>query len=329
MTKKPPQKLFHRIDEFQDEIDALFEKGITKGSYAGFEQLYQHVTFKPGQTTYIYGRPFSGKSEYWFEILMNLSELYGWKHFIFSPETGNKTEIAAELISKAARKPFYKEFKGAMTQNELYRHRAFVSEHFYILDAEDKSISLDDFYDQVAACESYYDLKINSTLADPFNELQYDLQGKPRDIFLSEQLSKARNNAQKFNRHNALITHVKHQMPVKGVDVNGKEVYYFPMPTTSDIADGENWFRKAMNLIAVWRPPHNVTDPSTGKPYETNEVHINIQKYKPKYTGKLGIVKQYFDIHKNRYYEIIDGVKRYADKQGSFESPLTQDEMPF
>ena len=75
------------------------------------------------------------------------------------------------------------------------------------------------------------------------------------------------------------------------------------------------WNRKAMNLFALWRPPMGMVNPETNEPYHDNEVHVIIQKFKPKGTGKRGTVKFYFDVQSNRYYEIYKGERRYSGKQ--------------
>ena len=70
-----------------------------------------------------------------------------------------------------------------------------------------------------------------------------------------------------------------------------------------------------MNMLSVWRPPAGIVDEETGEPYLDNEVHIIIQKFKPKGVGKRGTVKLYFDAEKNRYYEMYLGEPRYAGRQ--------------
>jgi hypothetical protein len=67
-------------------------------------------------------------------------------------------------------------------------------------------------------------------------------------------------------------------------------------------------------MISVWRPPFKLKD-ENGEPYEENEVHLTIQKYKPKGVGKRGTCKLYFDVTANRYYELHDGLKRYPAKR--------------
>lgn len=307
-----------RVKEFRKGVEALYAKGITRGFYCGFDSLHDYYTVKRGVTTYIYGSPFSGKTEFWFDILVTMTELYGWKHAIYSPETGTREEIAAELISKKCRKPFYKQFDNYLNESELYRELDWLDEYFFIIDPKESDITIEGFFKSVEEIEREYDIKIDSTVCDPFNELKHDFGADGRqDLYIENRLGLIRRNAQTFDRHNAIITHCTDQAQVKDTDTEGREVYYYPIPSPRQIAGGQAWYRKAMNLICVWRPPVNVIDRNTGTPFTENEVNIIIQKYKPKGTGKKGIVKLYYDADKNRYYEKSGTARRYAGKQNT------------
>lgn len=314
-----------RAKEFRKSVEDLYAKGITRGLYCGFDSLHDYYTVKRGVTTYIYGSPFSGKTEFWFDILVTLSELYGWKHAIYSPETGTREEIAAEIISKKCRKPFYKQFDNFLSESELYRELDWLDEYFFIIDPKEHDITIEGFFKSVEEIEKEYDVKIDSTVCDPFNELKHDFGSDGRqDLYIENRLGLIRRNAQTFNRHNAIITHCTDQAQVKDTDSEGREVYYYPIPSPRQIAGGQAWYRKAMNLICVWRPPVGVQDRNTQTNYQENEVNIIIQKYKPKGTGKKGIVKLYYDADKNRYYERLGTSKRYAGKQYANTEPQYQ-----
>jgi twinkle protein len=309
-------KHYKRIKEIRKDVEDLYQKGLTKGLYCGFENLYEYYSPKMGSTTYIYASPFSGKSEWWFEILISLSELYGYKHAIYSPETGTAKEIAAELISKASRKPFYKNMLNHIDEQEFYRYIDWVDEHFFIIDPTETDLTIEEFYEQVDEIEKSYDVKINTTMADPFNELRHNIGGDGRqDLYIENKLGMVRRNAQLHGRHNVLITHTASQELVKAQGKDGSDIYYNPPPNPNKLSGGMAWNRKAMNLIALWRPPMGLMNPETGEDYADNEVHVIIQKFKPKGTGKRGTVKFYFDVQSNRYYEVYGGHRRYSGKK--------------
>jgi hypothetical protein len=310
------EKLYIRANEEKPQVDVLFDKGLQRGVYCGFETLDPYYTLKRGVTTYLYGAPFSGKTELWLDILVTLSEIYGYHHFVYVPETGNAAEIIAELISKVARKHFYKQFPGHINEQEYHRHMDWVHEYFVILDPKDKSVSIEDFYQQAEAAQAEYGIKFDTTTCDPFNELKHNLKEEDgrQDLYIENKLGLIRRDAVKNNRHNAIITHCRDQQKEKTKGVDGKDKFYYPIPSAREVSGGQAWYRKAMNMICVWRPPAGVPD-DNGQPMEENEVHVIIQKYKPKGTGKIGTVKLFYDVTMNRYYEKHDGSKRYAGKR--------------
>ncbi len=304
---------FYRLSDVRESLDKIYSEGITRGVYLGFEGLHDIFSFKPFGTTYIYSAPFSGKTELWLELLMNLTELYGWRHAIYSPESGEAHEIFAELISKRARKPFYKNIPDHINETEYYNQIDFIGEYFYIIDPKDKDLTIEEFFIEVDKIEKQYDIKINTTCCDPFNELRHNFandEGR-QDLYIENRLGFIRKNAFAHKRHNVIITHVRDQAHVQTKD--GKRFY--PPASPREIAGGQAWYRKAMNLISLWRPPAGMMDEETGYPFEENEVHVIIKKYKPKGVGKLGMAKLFYDAKINRYYEVLNGNKRYAGRQ--------------
>jgi hypothetical protein len=86
------------------------------------------------------------------------------------------------------------------------------------------------------------------------------------------------------------------------------------MPTAREMAGGQVWFRKGLNMLMIWRPPFGLVD-ENGRMYEDNEVHINIAKAKPKGTTKKGVYKMFLDLKKYQYYMLdYRGEKVYADR---------------
>ena len=51
-----------KINDLFSGMDKLYEKGLTKGLYCGFNELYQHYSPKLGGHTFWFGHPFSGKT---------------------------------------------------------------------------------------------------------------------------------------------------------------------------------------------------------------------------------------------------------------------------
>lgn len=306
------------LKDVSSNINHLFENGITKGAYLGFPSLHENFSFKMASTTYIYGSPFSGKTEIWFEMLMNLTEFYGMRHAIYTPESGSPPEIYAELISKFVRKPFYKNIPGHMSEEEMLSAKDFIGEYFYVIDNEEE-LTIEGFFDKVKKIEDHTGNKIDTTCCDPFNELKHNFDDMRQDLYIENKLGFIRTEARKNNRHNVIITHSSQQQPILK---DGKTFY--PPPSPRQISGGLAWHRKAMNLVCIWRPQVGMND-EQGQPYEENEVHFIIQKYKPKGVGKLGKVILYFDPYSGRYYE-KDGIRKVFSSK---EKKETIDTFPF
>lgn len=303
--------MYKRLSDLQPELHNIRHVKNVRGKSIGwnFEQL--PYTVKEGCTTYIGAAPASGKTEIWFEFLINLSCLHGWKHVIFSPETGSAAEVYSELCHKYIGKPYtIGEF--SMSQSEQITAEMFVNDHFIVVDPIDEDLTLENFYKLVDEIEKTYEITINTTTVDPWNELteeyiQADLGRE--DKYLSRILGMARKNARKTKRHNCIINHVRDQAPVTQ---NGQTFY--PMPTARDFAGGQVWFRKGLTVLIAWRPPAGLID-NEGNIYAENEVHLKVAKSKPKGVSKNGTYKLFLDVEKYQYFmKDIHGNKIYGQR---------------
>lgn len=294
------RNIFKKPSTFFDDIDNLREYGEEKGVYHGFQGLDDYISFKEGCTTIVYGAPYSGKSQFTFEILVNLSEYYGQKHAIYSPETGSKERIAAEIMAVFCRKRnIFNDSEYSINDRMFENAKDFLDKHFFI--AEDyEGITVEDFFSSIESIESEYKIKINNSVIDHMGLLNQDLSsfGGREDKWISHALKVVNNDALKNNRHNIVVAHVISQKPII---TNG--VSWFPPAHPREIAGGQNYFRLGQQIILVYRPPANLPD-ETGVPYEENAVIISVRKSKPKGIGKLGQVKIFYDWKTNRYYEI-------------------------
>ncbi len=308
-----------------------YEKGIQRGDDVGFKCLEDIFSIKKSSTLYVMGAPFSGKSEFIMEMLVNLSVFYGYKHCIYTPETGNGREVFAELAAKYIRKDYYDTYNNQMTLNEMYEAREWINKHFTIIDMND-SITPVQFFEYVDEVEEKVGHKFDTVLIDPWNELKHAKGKKRDDEYLDDVLKMVRQNATKHKRLNIISTHCRDQ---QARFANG--ITYYPMPTARDYAGGQVWFRKGMSMIAVWRPPEGlecegITNYEKGKPYEPNATIIAVQKAKPKGVAKAGQLNKqaviFYDVKKHRYYEQQGTSTRYADQSREVDMERHTDE-PF
>ena len=301
--------MWQKIRDNLKELNDLRTEGHVKGYSIGWDIP---ITIKIGCTTYIAGAPHDGKTEWWLDVLINLSVEHGLKHAIFTPETGAVHDIVAELCTKYIGKPYIKKFKGHMSEVERLGAEVFVARHFYIIDPMDNPMTAADFFEVVDQIEFKEKVKIHTTMIDPFNELSHDFskdEGR-QDLYIERILGEVRKNARAKNRHNCVITHVRDQAPV-----TNKSGTYFPVATAREIAGGQAWFRKGLLMIIIWRPPKDQNQKNKhGEPYKDNEVLIKVVKSKPKGVSENGNYAMFFDVKRNTYY--LEGdvyAKRYKD----------------
>jgi hypothetical protein len=317
--------MYKRLTNVNNELFDIRQQKDVRGKSIGWDWDILPYTIKEGCTTYIGSAPASGKTELWFEILINLSCLHNWNHVIFSPETGSSAEIFAELCYKYIGKP-YVQGQNSMTNGEQIVAEMFINEHFIVIDPIDEDLTITKFYELVDEIEKKEGMKIHTTTIDPWNELteefiQADLGRE--DKYLSRILGQVRKNARKTGRHNCVINHVRDQPMVSSKTIAGTDISYFPMPSARDFAGGQVWFRKGLSVLIPWRPPYGLLD-SDGRGAEKNEVHLKVAKSKPKGVSKNGVYKLYLDLDKYQYYMLdFKGNRIYANRQKKQAPQLT------
>jgi len=298
--------MYKRLENVKTELDHFRTNGVERGKDMGWSWEQLPLTIKLKCTTFIGAAPASGKTEWWFEILINLSCLHGWNHVVYSPETGDSKDIFSELCHKYIGKK-YVNGENSMTESERAKAEYFINEHFIVIDPIDEDLIVTEFYKIVDNIENDLNITIHTTTIDPWNELTE--QFEPNDLgredkYLSRILGYARKNARKKNRHNCIITHVRDQQPVTKDGVT-----YYPAPSARDLAGGQVWFRKGLLMITLWRPPAGIAENESGY-FAENELHVRIAKSKPKGVSKNGTYKMFLNIEKYQYY-----IKDYSNKE--------------
>jgi hypothetical protein len=292
--ESPFTDLSRPLGKVGDALHRLHKEGYRRGYHCGFLNFYEYYSIVPGKLTYIVGSPTHGKTYFWFECLINLAQFFDLKHLVFSPEMGRPHEIYADLISMYMGQKFT-----TLNDSQLDEGKKFIDNHFTILEPRDKKFSIDDWFEQAEYQKSIG--RVDTLTGDPFNEFDHDMRDdyNRQDLYIERQLGFIRRKADALNIHTCLITHPRDQQ----IQVTKDGIRYYPPPTAREYAGGQAWFRKGLGMIGLWRPAKGLTD-ENGMAYEENEVHVIIQKAKPRGIGKPGTVKLYFDSNRWRYYEM-------------------------
>ncbi len=305
--------MIKKYEHIRAELDNLRESGTAKGNLIGFKCLDELITLKEGTFMFILAPPHHGKSELCFEIAFTQADK-GRKTLIYSPETGSVEDIYAELIHKYIGKPFYANIPGSVNEKEYYKAIGYIDEYFSVVDSDSKSYSFTEICDLATDCQFI--------ISDPYNEIKHDMgnYGGRQDLYIEDWCSELRRYCKKNKKYWIQTLHPAHQQII----TNGS-LRYYPMPTAREAAGGQALLRKAFAWVNMWRPPVGLND-EFGVPYADNIVLIAIEKAKPKGIGKKGATHLFFDWHKNRYYEMIDGKKcfAYEHEKESFDAiPFT------
>ena len=80
-------------DKLQKDLDKFLIKGAEPGLKTGFDIIDPSYTVLKGGVTDLTGWPGSGKTLFLDDLLMSLSQRYGWKHLLYVPDSGNHQDV--------------------------------------------------------------------------------------------------------------------------------------------------------------------------------------------------------------------------------------------
>lgn len=304
------------------QLEKLRENGIVRGEDTGFRCLDEFYSVKQGTYTIIYSEPTHGKSEFSFEICFNQAEKFAKRSLICSPETGTIDEIIAEMIHKYAGKQIYKTEYTHLTDLEFNTAVEWLNYHFVVIDTDEKTYSIPDLFELANQWEiDNPGESIDIIMGEPYNELNHDkmaLFGSRQDLYIEDLIGELRRSCRKKNKMGRLRHFILTIHPSGSTSPITKDgSTYYPKPLPRQAAGGQALYRKAMTWITLWRPPANYKN-EYGQPCKDNEVHVHIDKAKPKGVSKRGMCKLFLNWKRNRYYEESWGQLFYA-----FEQPKT------
>lgn len=313
---------------FLDRIRTGIPKG---GAYGGWEELDRIYTAKKGFPLVVYGAPHSGKSVFVINLLVNLSKMHGWKHLVLSSEQGSVDDLILEVCEVYLRKPLRqfdekgKQRDNVATEAEFHNAHTWVQKHFRFIDPTAErcqSFTLSDFHQWAEEAEAE-GFKADVTVCDPFNDVRMDLHqhGGRQDLWLTQVLKEARDEAQRKNRLDIFVNHIAQQQQTL---ISNKGVRFAPPALMSEMSGGQAWARRAFTVLLVYRPPSedslkfgkHVVDTGQGESW------IICQKAKPKGAAELGQAILYYDTGTNCFFERLDPHDREQFYAGQLRARL-------
>lgn len=305
---KTGQSVTNQVSKLRDG------KGLTFKPY-GLKIMSEYMGIAKGFPIYSGGYDQTGKTEFLFELLLQRSELYGQKHLVFTGEVGSVEDIYMDLYSKAGFKPYakfdsYGKPQPHQTELQASNSKLFIDEHFFVVDTMNTPDlfqfghlvqELDKFVNQFEGGS----IDFNTISIDPYYEISRENEPQT-DQALQVLFGKIYRYGQRNSIDIFMTNHIS--KPSAFIELSDGRKYP-SMANAYQWAGGQKWKQKGFLLLGLYRP-HPLGDYS--EPPESNELWVTVEKSKPKGLGKQGLFKIYYDAFAGRYYEMINGEKKFS-----------------
>lgn len=289
-----PIRGLYEVKDFQTSLLAYFNHGMASGVSTGFENIDELLTIATSRLTVVTGVPNSGKSEFVDAVNVNLTERYGWRHAIFSPENGKEIHTV-KLVEKRVMQPADPRSRHRMTEETFLAATEWVQQHFYYIfsDIMDEPPTLDWILARASDAVLRYGVK--TLTIDPWNRIQKTMGARSETEYVAEALSKILRFATAHDVHVWLVAHPSKQEPDRKT---GK----MPEPSLYSISGSAHFVNMCDNGIVVHRRP--------GADKFVSEIHV--KKVRFKHEGEPGIGYLVYNVETGRYFPRPEGEAVYS-----------------
>lgn len=300
----------------------------SKGWSTGYKTLDELISYKRGYSTIVFSPAHSGKTQFALDQAVNLAVMYGLKVAVYLTEAGDPEEIVLEIAQTYMRKSLD---DPQLTDEELdFAIDNFVDKYFYIICSGTAMFSITDLAYSVKETNEEFDINLDVLVIDHFSNL--DKAEEQRGFRIDEDvkfvIQKVNSMSKKLKLHTMILFHVRDKEPIK---CPSSGMYYLGPPEPYELVGGQNGYRLGYQMVAVYRPithpsKYGIIDPATGAPYAVNETQVIVAKTKPKFTGKLGTGKLYWDAPTQSYKEMDEyGADWFSRERYSEEDTFSKE----
>ncbi|QDP64940.1 MAG: putative bifunctional DNA primase/polymerase [Prokaryotic dsDNA virus sp.] len=271
------------VDDFNLDIDNLYDNGLQRGKILGHENFDKLFSFASSQLTVVTGVPTHGKSNFLEYFCMKLSALHGWKFGVFSPEHYPMQLHFSVLAEKLIGKSFRKITRyNRMTKNDLNIAKKFISNHYHWIRPNKDVYTLDNILHSAKGLIKRYG--INGLIIDPYNKVYADIGKQSETNYINQFLTKLTMFKQKYDIHIFLVAHPR--------KMQKKDNGLYEVPSLYDVAGSANFYNQVDNGITVYRD------------FKNEVTNVYVQKVKFRHIGELGQAQFRYNIQNGRYSEV-------------------------
>lgn len=279
--------------ECSDELEQLYLNGPEPGLDVGLTALNPFYKPKKAQWTAVTGIPGSGKSTVVDTLLVNLSEMHGWKHLICSPEHQPVSRHIAALAGIHARQTFHRDY---MSEANYLAALCWVQDHFRFINPPEENFTVPFILELARVVESN-GFNFQGFVIDPWNELEHKRPAAFSETeYISWALSKFRRYCRDQDKHLWVVGHPtklkKFEPKNQTLEESAKPVY--PVATLYDMAGSAHWFNKCDNGLSVWRDKYA----------HDNQLKVYVQKIRFRECGGIGEATLRFDWQTGRIEDL-------------------------
>jgi twinkle protein len=263
----------NNVSYYKEEIQSLYDKGVSSGWSTGLASVDELFTIKSGLFV-ISGHPSEGKSCFVDWLVYSLAKDYGIKTCYCSFENSPSLH-SIKLSQIITSKKFWGDNR--MTQEEKDYAENFISEHILFQDFQSEGATIDDILERFEQSIMRQGTRI--CVIDPYNFIRTDnVKGKLMTDVVSDLLSKVQNFCRKNDVTCLFVVHPsKPKMDNKksivgGLDISGSYSWFAKSDVGITIArqDGDGVG------VHVWKARHGIYghkmgstsltfDPETGR----------------------------------------------------------------
>lgn len=278
----------YTLDAYESELDSFRANGLPKGLHPGWSSLSEYYTILLRYLTMVTGSPTAGKSHWMNALMVNMMIQHGWKFAIASPEFTPPAYFYSRFMETYTGVPFYPGPTQRM-DSELYREaKSFLREHlFFIQNRNGEPLTVE--FACAMAKKAREEYGVQGLVLDPWAKFAHAMpKGMNETEYIRITVNKLQHFLDHYVMHGWLIVHPK--MMFTPGDADGPVVTPYALPGSA------HWYNLAHNIISLYRR----------KSDRSNRVEVHIQKVKPHYIGKEGVVEQFFDRVTGAYSESVE-----------------------